>query len=119
MKKRRILSLAVPILAISALVIFAVQFFTGGRNPYDPILFVLLMLTGGSAEAIAFALFRSRLLKLLPLALSIAVALWGTYLFLFSPSWSNAAPADLICSYCSPMAGSVISAVLLRSASKK
>ena len=45
---------------------------------------------------------KSKRIQAVPVFLSGAIAVWGIYLFLTSPHWSNATVVDLIADYVSP-----------------
>ncbi len=112
MKKNHVITLSAVLLAASVLGIMGTQVFSG-RNPGDLIMFVLLMIAGGSVQTIVFLVFKPKGLKIAPVILAIAVAAWGTFLYLTAASWANAAVTDLICDYCAPAVGAIASLVLL------
>ncbi len=113
MKKNIAITLSVFLIIASALGVLGAQFLSG-NNPPDLVMFVLMMVIGGSAETIAFSTFKNKTLKYLPFVLAFVLASWGTYLYLTSESWANATMMGLICGYCSPMVGATVSLVLLK-----
>ena len=55
---------------------------------------------------------KSGMVRLLPLLLTGAAAVWGTYLFFTSAHWVNAEWSDLLADYVSPFMGCVFVFVL-------
>lgn len=63
---------------------------------------ILRLFAAGSIQIFFCICFRKNMLQLFPLMLTLALALWGTWLFFTSDSWRNASILDLLADYCSP-----------------
>ena len=73
---------------------------------------LLRMLAAGSIQLFFLCSFRNKTLQLLPLMLTLALALWGAWLFCTSDSWQNATLFDLLADYCSPAFGCALVCLL-------
>jgi len=63
---------------------------------------LLRVIAAFSAQMLSFRMFKSSGLKLLPLLLTVLLALWGGWLFATSPAWANATFFGYVLDYCSP-----------------
>ncbi len=113
-KKNLVVGCSIGLLLAAHLVILGIQFLSGGSNPADPLLFVLMMVIGGSFQTIALLSLKNPYLQLIPLVIAIGVALWGTCLYLFSESWMHASFGSLVCGYASPAVGALLSLILVK-----
>lgn len=68
----------------------------------DTMSLILRVIGALSIQALFCEIFKNNIIKIIPLALTAAVALWGTYLFFTSQSWANATVFGLIADYFSP-----------------
>jgi len=66
---------------------------------------VVLIAIAISIQILFDGLLNWRILKTVPLFLSMILALWGTWLYLTSESWVNAEFSDLFCGYITPFIG--------------
>ncbi len=113
-RKNLVVGCSIGLLLLSHLVILGFQFSNGGSNPADLLMFLLMMVIGGSIETIALLSLKNKYLQLVPLVIALGVALWGTYLYLFSESWLNATFGSLVCGYYSPLVGAFLSYILVK-----
>lgn len=88
----------------SILIYLGIQFFSG-YGPNNVIQAVLLIAIAISIQILFDRLLNWRILKTVPLFLSVILALWGTWLYLTSESWVNAEFSDLFCGYITPFIG--------------
>ena len=88
----------------SILIYLGIQFFSG-YGPNNVIQAILLFVIAISIQILFERLFNWRILKTVPLFLSVILALWGTWLYLTSESWVNAEFSDLFCGYITPFIG--------------
>ena len=63
---------------------------------------LLRLLAAGSIQLFFLSCFRKKAVQLLPLLLTVLLALWGGWLFCSSPSWQNATLLGYLADYCSP-----------------
>lgn len=92
------------IVITSILIYLGIQFFSG-YGPNNVIQAVLLIAIAISIQILFDRLLNWRILKTVPLFLSVILALWGTWLYLTSESWVNAEFSDLFCGYITPFIG--------------
>lgn len=92
------------IVITSVLIYLGIQFFSG-YGPDNVIQAVLLIAIAISIQILFDRLLNWRILKTVPLFLSMILALWGTWLYLTSESWVNAEFSDLFCGYITPFIG--------------
>lgn len=92
------------IVITSVLIYLGIQFFSG-YGPDNVIQAVLLIAIAISIQILFDRLFHWRILKTVPLFLSMILALWGTGLYLTSESWVNAEFSDFFCGYITPFIG--------------
>ncbi len=109
--KNATLIVSVTVAFVSFIIILATQFLSGGSNPNGHIMLILLSIIGGSIQTIFFSIFDKKFPKIIPLLISAAIAVWGTYCFIFSDSWINATLSDLLFDYYSPMFGCLLSII--------
>ena len=96
---------ALLVSAIASILIYlGIQFFSG-YGPNNVIQAILLFVIAISIQILFERLFNWRILKTVPLFLSVILALWGTWLYLTSESWMNAEFSDLFCGYITPFIG--------------
>lgn len=100
-------------IAITAVLVYlGIQFFSG--YGVDNLLqAVLLTIIGLSVEVLFCRKFSWRILRTLPLFLTLLLALWGTWCYFTSESWINAEFSDLLCGYITPFAGCIIGWLLM------
>ena len=72
-------------------------------------LFVLLMQGFGLPSIIPVL---DLILRIVPLILTVAFALWGGWLFLTSDSWANATFGDYFADYCTPALGCAVAYII-------
>ena len=73
---------------------------------------ILRLFAAGSIQIFFCTCFRKKMLQFFPLMLTLALALWGTWLFCTSDSWRNASILDLLADYCSPAFGCALVCLL-------
>ena len=105
MKKWKWIEVVLLAIVITSILIYlGIQFFSG-YGPNNVIQAVLLIAIAISIQILFERLFNWRILKTVPLFLSMILALWGTWLYLTSESWVNAEFSDLFCGYITPFIG--------------
>ncbi len=109
--------LLVSIAIIAVLIYLGIQFFSG-YGPNNITQAILLIIIALSIQILFCRMFSWRILKTLPLFLSLIFALWGIWLYLTSESWINAEISDLLCGYIAPLIGCVIAWLLARNKMK-
>ena len=92
---------------VAVLIYLGIQFFSG-YGPDNITQAILLIIIALSIQILFCRLFHWRILKTVPLFLTLILAVWGTWLYLTSESWMNAEFADLLCGYITPLMGSVV-----------
>ena len=99
---------ALLVSAIASILIYlGIQFFSG-YGPNNVMQAILLFVIAISIQILFERLFNWRILKTVPLFLSVILALWGTWLYLTSESWMNAEFSDLFCGYITPFIGCLV-----------
>lgn len=105
MKKWKWIEVVLLAIVITSMLIYlGIQFFSG-YGPNNVIQAVLLIAIAISIQILFDRLLNWRILKTVPLFLSMILALWGTWLYLTSESWVNAEFSDLFCGYITPFIG--------------
>ena len=66
---------------------------------------VLRILAAAAAQVLFCVNFKQCWLRVVPLVLTVAFALWGGWAFLTSDSWVNATLPDYFADYCTPAIG--------------
>ena len=70
---------------------------------WNDVMSVILRVIPSAAVQLLFCrMCKSNGVKTIPVLLTGAFAIWGTYLFITSPHWSNATVGSLIADYVSP-----------------
>lgn len=113
MKKWKWIEVVLLAIVITSILIYlGIQFFSGyGSN--NVIQAVLLIAIAISIQILFDRLLNWRILKTVPLFLSMILALWGTWLYLTSESWVNAEFSDLFCGYITPFIGCLVGWLLI------
>ena len=70
--------------------------------------FVLRIVAAASAQALFCVNIKQPWLRIIPLVLTAAFALWGGWLLLTSDSWVNATFGDYFADYCTPTLGCAV-----------
>ena len=105
MKKWKWIEVVLLAIVITSILIYlGIQFFSG-YGPNNVIQAVLLIAIAISIQILFDRVLNWRILKTVPLFLSMILALWGTWLYLTSESWVNAEFSDLFCGYITPFIG--------------
>lgn len=89
---------------LSAGIYLGIQFLTGRGPSVVGALFLRLILAV-SMQSLFCRVMKLKLFRLLPLLIAAAWSAWGTWLYVTSESWANAAWTDLLAENFSPMIG--------------
>ena len=104
--KKTVLNLIAGIIMCVSLFVLLMQGF--GLPSIGPVLgLVLRLAAAASAQALFCVNFKQHWLRIIPLILTVAFALWGGWLFLTSDAWVNATFVGYFFDYCSPAVGCV------------
>lgn len=107
-------ALLASVAIITVLIYLGIQFFLG-YGPDSITQAILLIIIAISIQILFCRVFNWRILKIVPVFLTLLLALWGTWLYLTSESWMNAEFSDLLCGYITPLIGCVIGWLLTNS----
>lgn len=112
MKRTIINSLSGIILAMTAFIFL----FQGFGFPSIPewMDIALRVLAAASVQMLCLVNIKNRWLKLLPLFLCAAVALWGGWLYLTSDAWQNVTLGMYAKDYCTPLLGSTLMCIVMK-----
>lgn len=66
---------------------------------------ILRIVAAASAQVLLCVNIKQPWLRIIPLILTVAFALWGGWLFLTSDSWANVTVGDYFADYCTPALG--------------
>lgn len=88
----------------SILVYLGIQFFVG-YGPDNITKTILLLIITISIQVVLYRACNLRILRMLPIFLTMLFAMWGTWLYLTSEAWINAEIGDLVSGYISPFVG--------------
>lgn len=72
----------------------------------------LRIIAAGSIQLLVLINIKSRLIRLFPIFLCAAVALWGGWLYLMSDAWANVTFALYFVDYCTPLLGSALTFII-------
>ena len=104
--KKTIHNLNACIILCASLFVLLLQGF--GLPPIGPVLGLVLRLAAAASAQVLFCVnFKQHWLRIIPLILTVAFALWGGWLFLTSDAWVNATFWGYFSDYCSPAVGCV------------
>ena len=102
--KKTVLNLSAGIVLCASLFVLLMQGF--GLPSIGSVLdLILRIIAAASAQVLFCANLKQPWLRIVPLILTVAFALWGGWLFLTSDSWINATLGDYIADYCTPALG--------------
>ena len=102
--KKTVLNLSAGIVLCASLFVLLMQGF--GLPPIGSVLdLILRIVVAASAQVLFCVNIKQPWLRIIPLILTVAFALWGGWLFLTSDSWVNATLGDYIADYCTPALG--------------
>lgn len=116
--KKIVLNLTIGIIFCASLFILLMQGF--GLPPISAVLdLILRIVVAISAQVLFWVNIKQPLLRIIPLILTVAFALWGGWLFLTSDAWVNVSLGDYFADYCTPALGCNITYILCMLVSKK
>lgn len=102
--KKSIVNWAAAIILCVSLFILLMQGF--GQPFIGPVLDLILRIVAAASAQVLFCVnIKQPWLRIIPLILTVAFALWGGWQFLTSDSWVNATLGDYIADYCTPALG--------------
>ena len=116
--KKTVLNLSTGIVLCASLFVLLMQGF--GLPPIGSVLDLILRIVAAASAQVLFCVnIKQPWLRIIPLILTVAFALWGGWLFLTSDSWVNATLGDYIADYCTPAAACSVTYILSLIANKK
>lgn len=102
--KKTVLNLSAGIILCASLFVLLMQGL--GLPPIGSVLdFILRIVAAASAQVLFCVNIKQPWLRIIPLILTVAFAMWGGWLFLTSDSWVNATFWDYFADYCTPTLG--------------
>ena len=109
--KKTILNLSAGIILCASLFVLLMQGF--GLPSIIPVLDLILRIVAAASAQVLFCVnIKQPWLRIIPLILTIAFALWGGWLFLTSDSWANATFGDYFADYCTPALGCAVAYII-------
>lgn len=109
--KKIVLNLSAAISLLASLFVLLMQGF-GLPSIGSALNFILRIVAAASAQVLFCVNIKQPWLRIIPLILTVAFALWGGWLFLTSDSWANATLGDYFADYCTPTIGCALVCVL-------
>ena len=102
--KKTVLNLSAGFILCASLFVLLMQGF--GLPSIGPVWDLILRIVAAASVQVLFCVNIKRpWLRLLPLVLTIAFALWGGWMFLTSDSWVHATLGEYLADYCTPTIG--------------
>ena len=99
--KKTVLNLGAGIILCVSLFVLLMQGF--GLPSIGAVLDLILRIVAAASAQVLFCVnIKQSWLRIVPLILTVAFALWGGWLFLTSDSWANATFGDYFADYCTP-----------------
>lgn len=116
--KKSMINLVAAIILCASLFVLLMQGF--GLPPIGSVLDLILRIIAAASAQVLFCVnIKQSWLRIVPLVLTVAFALWGGWLFLTSDSWANATLGDYLADYCTPAIGCISAHILYLSAAPK
>ena len=105
--KKTVLNLSAGIVLCVSLFILLMQGF--GLPSIGAALDLILRIVAAASAQVLFCVnIKQSWLRVIPLILTVAFALWGGWLFLTSDSWANVTFGDYFADYCIPALGCAV-----------
>ena len=109
--KKTVLNLNAAIILFASFFVLLMQGF--GLPSIGSVLDLILRIVAAASAQVLFCVnIKQPWLRIIPLILTVAFALWGGWLFLTSDSWVNATLGDYIADYCTPALGCAVAYII-------
>lgn len=116
--KKTVLNLSAGFILCASLFVLLMQGF--GLPSIGPVWDLILRIVAAASVQVLFCVNIKRpWLRLLPLVLTIAFALWGGWMFLTSDSWVHATLGGYLADYCTPTIGCALAYIVCMISKKK
>ena len=109
--KKTVLNVSAGIVLCASLFVLLMQGF--GLPPIGSVLDLILRIVGAASAQVLFCVnIKQPWLRIIPIVLTVAFALWGGWLFLTSDSWVNATFGEYFADYCTPALGCAVAYII-------
>ena len=109
--KKTVLNLSAGIILCASLFVLLMQGF--GLPSIGPVLDLILRIVAAASAQVLFCVnIKNPWLRIIPIVLTVAFALWGGWLFLTSDSWANVTVGDYFADYCTPAFGCAVAYII-------